>query len=138
MASLTHLAETSALSRLRHPSVSKALLPLAKQDALARCTYSDLEIGFSARNAREWDDLHRALRAFAAVDVLPQDYARACGVQRALAAAGLKGRKVPDLVVAAAAEREELTLLHYDHDFDLISDMTGQSCGWVVPRGSVD
>jgi predicted nucleic acid-binding protein len=138
VAALTHLAETSALARLRVPAVAKALLGLVKQEVVARCALTDLEIGFSARNAREWDDLHRALRVFSAVEVLPQDYIRAGGVQRGLAAAGLRGRKVPDLLIAAAAERVGVTLLHYDRDFDLISEMTGQPCEWVVPRGSID
>ena len=42
-----------------------------------------------------------------------------------------------DLLVAAAAERAGLTVLHYDQDFDLIAEVTGQPTEWVVPRGSV-
>ncbi len=41
-------------------------------------------------------------------------------------------------MVAAAAERAELTVLHYDADFDLIATVTGQEMEWVTPRGSVD
>ena len=44
---------------------------------------------------------------------------------------------IADLVVAAAAERAGLVLLHYDHDFDLIAAVTGQPTEWVVPRGTV-
>ena len=44
---------------------------------------------------------------------------------------------VPDLVLAAIADIEELTILHYDADFDLISDVTGQPTEWVVDRGSI-
>ena len=49
-----------------------------------------------------------------------------------------RGRKVPDLLIAAAAERSKLTLLHYDRDFDQIAKVTGQACQWVVPAGTVD
>jgi len=63
---------------------------------------------------------------------------RAKNVQRMLAARGLKGRKVPDLIIAAAAELAGLTVLHYDHDFELIASVTGQPHEWVVPRGSID
>lgn len=59
-------------------------------------------------------------------------------MQRTLAALGPKGRKVPDLRIAAAAEREDLVLLHYDRDFDLIAEATGQQTGWIVERGSID
>lgn len=31
-----------------------------------------------------------------------------------------------------------MTLLHYDADFDLISEVTGQPCQWVVPAGAID
>ncbi len=63
---------------------------------------------------------------------------RARQTQRMLAGQGLQGRKIPDLLIAAAAEQEQLTLLHYDADFDLIAAATGQKCEWIVPRGSVD
>jgi len=63
---------------------------------------------------------------------------RAMQVQRLLAARQLRGRKIPDLLVAAAAETASLTVLHYHSDFDFISDATGQPCQWVVERGSID
>jgi hypothetical protein len=31
-----------------------------------------------------------------------------------------------------------LPVIHYDHDFDLIAEATGQDTRWVVPRGSID
>jgi predicted nucleic acid-binding protein len=44
---------------------------------------------------------------------------------------------VADLLVAAAAEMWDLSVLHYDADFDHISTVTGQSCRGVVPAGTV-
>jgi len=40
--------------------------------------------------------------------------------------------------LAAAAEVEQLSVLHYDADFELIATITGQPTEWVVPRGSID
>lgn len=40
-----------------------------------------------------------------------------------------------DMMIAVAAERAGLTVLHYDKDFDLIAGVTGQSCEWVAPKG---
>jgi hypothetical protein len=37
----------------------------------------------------------------------------------------------------AVAERKRVILLHYDGDYDLIADVTGQPVQWVVPRGTV-
>ncbi len=55
-----------------------------------------------------------------------------------LAAKHQRGRKVPDLLIAAAGEENGLVVLHYDADFDRIASVSGQSCEWVVPSGSVD
>jgi predicted nucleic acid-binding protein len=44
---------------------------------------------------------------------------------------------LPDLLVAAVAERERVTVLHYDGDYDFISEVTRQPTQWVVPRGAV-
>jgi hypothetical protein len=63
---------------------------------------------------------------------------RALEVQRMLAERSQRGRTLPDLIAAAAAEAEGLTVLHYDADFDRIAVVTGQPVEWVVPRGSVD
>ena len=48
-----------------------------------------------------------------------------------------RGRKIPDLLIAAAAEELGFVVLHYDADFDLIASITGQPCRWAVPAGSV-
>jgi predicted nucleic acid-binding protein len=41
---------------------------------------------------------------------------------------------LPDLLVAACAERAGLTVLHYDADYDRIAKLTGQRVQWIVPR----
>jgi len=135
---LTWLVDTSVLTRLPNSEVRTAVSPLVEQGRVGRCTMSDLETGFSARNANEWDALQRALSAFPVVDVVSSDFDQAKETQRALAALGLKGRKVPDLIIAAVALRMELTVLHYDRDFELIAQVTGQPTRWVTERGTVD
>ena len=135
---LTHLLDTSVLTRLREPTVREAIEPLVALGQLARAGISDLEVGFSARNGAEWDRLADALRAFELVETSAEHVRRAKQVQRLLASKHQRGRKLPDLLVAAAAEAGALTVLHYDADFDLIAAATGQSCEWVVPAGSVD
>ena len=99
---------------------------------------SDLDVGFSAHNAGEWDRLMMALDAFDPLEINADHFERARHVQRNLADKGLRGRKVPDLLIAAAAEACRITVLHYDSDFDIIAGVTGQPTEWVVPHGSVD
>jgi len=55
-----------------------------------------------------------------------------------LASRSQRGRKVPDLLVAATAEEAGLIVLHYDADFDRIAAVTGQKCEWVATPGSID
>ena len=44
---------------------------------------------------------------------------------------------VPELLSAATAEIEGLTVVHDDADFDLLADITDRPTEWVVPRGSI-
>lgn len=135
---LSYLVDTSALKRLDRPVVRRALEDLARAGGLSRPTICDLEVGFSARNAEEWDDLVGALDVFAGIETSASHVRRGLQVQRLLAAQSRRGRKLPDLLVAAAAEELGLTVVHYDADFDLIADVTGQRCEWIVPAGCVD
>jgi predicted nucleic acid-binding protein len=131
------LLDTSVLTRLRAPSIAQRIREL-DGDGLARTSMTDLEVGFSARSAGEWDRLAAALAAFRRIDVEAHHFDRARQVQRRLADDGLRGRKVPDLLIAAVAEATSLVVLHYDTDFDHIATVTGQPTQWIVERGSVD
>ena len=135
---LTHLVDTSVLTRLREPSVRAAIEPRARDGHVARAGISDLEIGYSARNVVEWDRLLSALDVFELIETSAEHVVRARQVQRLLAKKHQRGRKVPDLLVAAAAEARSLTVLHYDADFDRIAAITRQASEWIVPPGSID
>ena len=47
------------------------------------------------------------------------------GVQLLLAAKGQHRLPIPDLLIAAVAELNDLTVLHYDADYDRIAEVTG-------------
>jgi len=135
---LTHVVDTSVLTRLARPEVRTAIQPRVERGELARAGISDLEVGYSARSASEWDRLAGALELFDLVETTTEHVRRAKQVQRLLAAKHQRGRKVPDLLIAAAAEAEGLIVLHYGADFDRIAAVTAQSSEWVVPAGSID
>lgn len=135
---LSFLADTSVLKRLGRPEVRHVIEPLVAGGQLGRPRICDLEVVYSARTAAEWDQLLDALAAFDAVETTAQHIRRALQVQRLLAQRSQRGRKIPDLLVAAAAEALDVTVLHYDSDFDLIASVTGQRCSWVVAAGSVE
>ena len=135
---LRFLVDTSVLKRLGRFEVREVVEPLAATGKLGRPNICDLEVGYSARNVEEWDRLVGALDAFEAVDTTALHLRRAIRVQRLLAEGSQRERKIPDLLVAAAAEELGVAVLHYDADFDPIASVTGQHCQWVVPAGSVE
>jgi predicted nucleic acid-binding protein len=135
---LTHLIDTSVISRLSAERVRAVVEPLAQAGQLGRAGITDLEVGYGSRNAQEWDQDMADLSVFELVETTADHVRRARQVQRLLAARSQRGRKIPDLLIAAAAEELDLTLLHYDGDFDLIASVTGQRCEWVAPAGSID
>lgn len=75
---------------------------------------------------------------FTLIETTADHMRRARQVQRLLAAKHQRGRKVPALLIAAAAETSDLIVLHYDADFDRIAAVTGQPTEWVVSAGSID
>jgi predicted nucleic acid-binding protein len=133
-----YLGDTSALARLHRPEVARRLVPMLESGLVARCTPTDLEAGYSSTSPKA----HRAMREIRSTwPFVPMDQAvldRAVAVQDDLAdQSRQRGTKIVDLLIAAAAETAGLVVLHYDRDFDLIGDMTGQPTEWIVPAGSV-
>jgi predicted nucleic acid-binding protein len=137
---VTYLIDTSALHRLRHPPVAAVLGPLIESGRVAMCPVSELETLYSARNLAEYEAGFERFRiAFTWVPVAERAWDRAAQVQHELAKRGQhRAASVPDLLLAATAELNKLTVLHYDRDLDTISAVTGQPTQWVVPAGTVD
>jgi predicted nucleic acid-binding protein len=130
-----YLVDTSVLTRLRKPGIAEKLLVL---DDVRYSPISALEYRYSASNETEWQLLTQVLTGFARDPFPTGTFDRADEVQRLLAAQGLKGRKPPDLMIAAHAELAGLTVVHYDHDFDHIATVTGQKTLWINPPGTHD
>ncbi len=93
-------------------------------------------------SARSGADAERIRDGLAGLDWLPtpdEVWHRVLEVQTALIGVGTwRAVSLPDLVIAATAERHRVTVLHYDGDYDLIAAVTGQSTQWIVPAGTAD
>jgi hypothetical protein len=135
---MRYLLDTSVVKRAGSERVRTVLRSLALAGEIGRTSIVDLEVGFSARNSAEWAELAGVLSSFPLVEIGQSHFDRALQVQSLLAARSQRGRKIPDLLVAAVAEGAGAIVLHYDSDFDHISAVTGQPTEWVVPQGSVD
>jgi predicted nucleic acid-binding protein len=133
-----YLADKSALARAHLRPVAARLEPLFVGGEIATCGVVDLELLFSARSTRDYLAILADRRSLQSAEVGEAGVERAVEVQTALARKGRhRGVTIPDLLIAAAAEAAGLCVLHYDADFELIADVTGQPVEWVVPQGSV-
>ena len=134
-----HLIDTSVFARLSKPAIAAAAAPLIAEGHVALCTPVAFELGFSARNAADHEALMSRLAAFESVPVTDGDHRRAIDIQGRLAEqGGHRALSLVDALVAAVAESRDLTVLHYDADFETIAGITGQAHRWVVERGTAD
>lgn len=93
-------------------------------------TVTRLELGFSARSG----DVGREAFGLPPLSLMPIEHLtpamedRAFEVQMLLADRGQhRAPSIPDLLIAATAEKAGLTVLAVDKDFDLIAEITGQA-----------
>jgi predicted nucleic acid-binding protein len=136
----TWLVDKSVLARLARPEVREVVLPRIQAGRIAISIVTELEIGYSARSVDDYLTTRRTLVDYLVpILIAPRAERRAREVQAELVRRGQhRATSIPDLLMAAAAEVEQLSVLHYDADFELIASITGQPAEWVVPRGSVD
>lgn len=134
-----YLIDKSALARMPLDSVRARLAPILESGEAATCAIIDLEVLYSARGYREHEEIRqRRALAYHRIPITTTIFERAVEVQGELARSGRHRVPIPDLLIAATAESAGLIMLHYDRDFDLIAEVTGQEAEWVVPQGSVD
>lgn len=135
----TYLADKSALARGDHRAAIRAVIePLLLAGRIATCGIIDLELLFSASSKKAYVQTADALEGMPRVRIDDVVFDRALQVQAALAATSQhRAVSLPDLIIAACAELNGLTVLHYDADFDRIAKITAQPTRWVVPQGSV-
>ena len=131
------LADKSALARLPQQPVATRLEPLLIDGLVATTPIIDLEILYSALSLADYESLLSERRALPSYPLTENSTDRAIEVQHRLARLGRHRVSLPDLLIAAVAEVNDLTVIHYDADYDLIAEVTRQPCEWVVPRGSL-
>lgn len=133
-----YLGDKSALTRVHHDDVLHRIGALYLSGQIATCAMVDLEMLYSARSGQDHEELLADRQLLPRVACGDAAFDRAIDVQGSLAQTGRhRAVALEDLIIAAAAEQAGLTVLHYDHDYDLIAEVTGQPTEWVVPRGTV-
>lgn len=108
--------------------------------SIGTCHPVVLELLYSARGTDEFRRIRSQMAVLPMCAIGPAQWDRALEVYDLLAARGpMHQRQVghADLLIAAAAEAAGVPVLHYDADFDLITEVSGVDTRWVRPRGSL-
>jgi predicted nucleic acid-binding protein len=125
------------LARFPVPAIRARLGPLLEEGYVATCAVIDLEVLFSARKLKDYEEVLDERRALDSAPITPEVMSEAIGLQHGLARLGQHRVPIPDLIISAAAKLSGLTVLHYDADFERIADVGGAAQEWVVPKASV-
>ncbi|GIE91120.1 PIN domain nuclease [Actinoplanes regularis] len=136
-----YLADTSALVRFLRSAEARGEWSSKIEDGyVATCAITELELLYTARSKADLDRQRALIRESFSWVVMPdRAYERAAQVQTALAGSGTHRSAGPvDLLTAAAAELNGLTLLHYDNDFVQVAKVTGQPVRWIADPGSLN
>ncbi|MFE0454935.1 PIN domain nuclease [Streptomyces sp. NPDC058914] len=137
---LGYLIDTSAAGRiLTDKRLQKEWSQHLAEGVVGLCEVTELEMLYSAQSLMDRlakEELFASL--FNWVPIPDGVYRRAQAVQRMLTESGEhRSAGAVDLIVAATAELNGLTILHYDADFETVAKATGQPTRWVARPGSL-
>ena len=128
MSPALYLIDTSGLFRILQDKLRQAWSDQLAGGVIAICPVVELELLYSARSLADRLEKQRLLHdLFGWVPMSEHSWERAEEVQQLLTEAGTHRSAGPvDLLIAATAERERLTVLCDDHDFETLAALTGQ------------
>jgi hypothetical protein len=123
------LIDKSALVRLASSTDPAEWAARIERGLVRIATVTRLEVGYSARSGPDLrtDLLRPPLAAMPVEYQTPAVEDRTVEVLTLLADRGQhRDPSIPDLIIAATAELADLTVLHFDKDFEIIAAITGQ------------
>jgi predicted nucleic acid-binding protein len=123
-----YLIDTSALFRILQGELRGAWSDQLAAGVIAVCPIVELEFLYSARSLADRLEKQRLLGdLFGWVSMHDDAYERARDIQQAMTELGShRSAGAIDLLIAATAERERLTVLCDDHDYLTVAAVTGQ------------
>jgi predicted nucleic acid-binding protein len=123
-----YLIDTSGLFRILQGELRKAWSDQLAAGVIASCQIVELEFLYSARSLADRLEKQRLMHElFGWVPVHEGAFERAGQVQQLLTEAEAHRSAGPvDLLIAATAEHERLTVLCDDHDYQTVATVTGQ------------
>jgi predicted nucleic acid-binding protein len=135
------LIDKSAYARLDRTPDSDLWVARIARGLVQISSLTRLEIGFSFRNFSEAsvEVSSPPLLTMPTAYLTPAIEDRAVEIQMLLTQSGHhRAPSIPDLLIAATAEKLGMSVLHADKDFDLIVELTGQPAEWLRIDDRVD
>jgi predicted nucleic acid-binding protein len=133
------IADTSAWARAHHAGVRVEWSKAVRSGQVATCPIVNLELLYSTRGASDFDRLAEDLAQLRDIPITRSVTNAALHAFRQLADAGPlhhRSVKLPDLLIAAAAQDAAVGVLHYDEVFDRLATVLQFESRWVARRGS--
>jgi predicted nucleic acid-binding protein len=135
-----YLADTSAWSRATHPALSDHWAEALADRQIATCPVVRLELLYQARNGDDYDRHDDLLGSLRDIPLTRSVTNAALGAFRKLAHTsplGQRAVRLPDVLIAAAAQDASVGVLHYDAHFDRLAEVLDFESRWIAPAGSL-
>lgn len=133
------LVDTSAWARAEHPATRDSWLAALLGNRLRLSPIVRLEILLSTRNGSGFDQLAEHLDAIRPAPLSTSVIRAAEAAMRALAhrSAGAQRMPIVDYLVAAAAQELGAAVIHYDRDYDTLTEVLEFESIWLAPAGTL-
>jgi predicted nucleic acid-binding protein len=137
------LLDNSAWSHLNSERLPekrrKQVMAWIEQQQIATCLPFLLEMGYSARSAEDHRTLMAGMTRLPNVEISVDVEEHALRAQRELAVIGHHRLAPIDVMIAACAHDADMGVLHYDSDYDVLSQRTSLrfESEWLAPPGTL-
>lgn len=134
-----YIADTSARARASHPAIRVQWAAALRARQIATCSITILELLYAARNADEVREIEADEATLRDIPITVSVQRAAIGALRQLSdrAAGDHRMKLPDALIAAAAQEAGIGVLHYDHHYDRLAEVLEFDSRWLAAPGSL-
>lgn len=134
-----YLVDNSVWARLpKSAVVASRLFEVAQAHEIVTATPQVLETAFSARTPAEHDEIIARMAAFDPLPMSATTHTIALNLQHGLWHSGrMRAAGAFDILLAALAIEHDVTLLHYDADYEHLAGVSALRQEWIAPRGSL-
>jgi predicted nucleic acid-binding protein len=132
-----YLFDTSIWEYTDHPLIAADWRAAGQKDQLAVSPIVALEIVYTARNLADFEELETQLDALRQAPLTPAIIREAKRALHDLSATANHRIPFQDALIAATAAQKNMTVLHYDGHYDLLSEVLGFDSRWAAPPASL-